>query len=499
MPKLNLATATDIKTNLGEAAKLKGYNFEWTKNTGPVYLPVTEPAPSTTMQTEYANAEEFLHDWSDLTGFNSSGLGVDGGGLYSLSGANPSLALYPFAVGPTETVRLTCTVEHVSGSSRSFYVGFSNTATVSSSAPGSIIAGINNSVPANFRGSGIPNSGFTAGAGGRVGTETLTITAVATPETISICVRRADNSIEGNIIYPRSAMPNIVALAFWNWDTRGVSGHKIKAFGVKRSLTPFRTKVIGGQTIEGESGQVMRFGASKEDVTRVHVPKGATGATLPIVLYCHAVFRKQDDILTDISQRPILTALENAGYTVVSCADDTSSFRWGNSTSIARQLAAVDFIRQRMIAGGLVILTVSGGTVVGHNLISRRELHARGIYSVAGVLDMPNFYSDQVSFQGDMNTAHSATDLTSFTTNSSPYDPTTLVESDLGVEYTNKRARFAMATEDATVDPTRHTLPFKTLIEGKTLESDIVYKTGGHLSSAYFDSTDIVDFFNRCY
>lgn len=456
-------------------------------------------AAPTAMSVEYDNAEEFLHDWSNLAGFNSSGMGVDGGGLYSLTGANPSLALYPYVVGPAETVRLTCTVDRVSGTTRSFFVGFSNTTTVASSAPGSIMAGINGTSPDNFRGAGISDVGFTAGAGGTVGTETLTITAVATPETISICVRRADNSIEGNVIYPRSAMPNIAALAFWNWDTRGTSGHKIKAFGVKRSLTPFRTKVVGGQTIEGGCGQVMHFGASQADVTRVHVPKGATGASLPVVLYCHAVNRQQDDLITDASQRPVLTALENAGYIVVSCGDNNASFRWGNTTSIARQLSAISFIQERMITNGVVVLTVSGGTVVGNNLIARNELPILGVYSISGVLDMPNFYSDQPTYQAAMNTAHAATDLATFTANSAAYDPTGLIETNTAASYTGKRVRFAVSPADTVVDQTRHTVPFQGLIQAAALESTIVYKTGTHLASDQFDSADIVAFFDRCY
>jgi hypothetical protein len=462
------------------------------------YIPVAEPAPNEDMLTEYDTATETTHDWADLTGFNTAGVQVSGGYLYGISGANPSAAMLPFSVGPTETVRLTCEIEIVSGSSASVYVGFSTATSPSASMPGSILGGTAGSIT-NYAGAGISTATRYTTGGGGTPTGLVTVTAVATPETISICIRKGDNTIEGNVVYNRSAMPTIASLVFWNFDSRGLSGHNIRAFGVKRSLTPFRTKSVSGQTFEGNSGQVMHIGSSANDTIRIHVPKGADSDVLPICLVCHAVSHTAASSIDDVRYRPVVTALENAGYLVVSPSDGASSFRWGNATSIAKHLEAVDYVRDRMYAGGMVVLTVSGGTVVGHNLITRREIHVRGIYSVCGVLDSPEFYNDQPSFQSAMNTAFGATDLASFTTNSVGFVPTDEAAGGDAVEYTGKRARFSVTTSDATVNNAKHTTVMQGLVAPYAAESGIVSVSGGHLDIAAFNTTDIVDFFGRCF
>lgn len=486
-------------------AAVKGANlriaFTGPAEVGAVYVPLSEPAPNAAMLTEYNTAAEVAYDWSTLTGFNHSGVQISGDRLYGVSGANPSAAMLPFAVGPTETVRLTLEVERVAGSSASIYVGFSTQTTPAAGMPGSIMAGFN-SLIANYVGSGISTATrFTRGAGSTV-SGLYTITAVATPETISITIRRPDNSVEGAVCYNRSAMPNIASLVFWNQDSRGLSGHNIRAFGVKRSLTPFRTKSISGQTFEGNAGQVIYIGASSAEATRIHVPKGAVGSALPICLVCHAVSRSDESIYAQSEERAVLTALENAGYIVVSINDGAngiSNFRWGNATSITKHLDVVSWIRDRMYASGLVVLTMSGGTVVGHNLITRRQIHARGIYSVCGVFDMPEFYADQASYQAGMNGAYGATDLASFTANSNGFVPSDAAAGAAGIEYTGKRVRFSIATGDATVNNAKHANVMQPLVLPRAVEAGVLSVAGGHLVAASFNPTDIVDFFDRCF
>ena len=56
-------------------------------------------APVSPLVTEYLEAAEFTHDWSNLTGWTTANVQVSNIRLYSNgSGTNPSAAYYPFAV-----------------------------------------------------------------------------------------------------------------------------------------------------------------------------------------------------------------------------------------------------------------------------------------------------------------------------------------------------------------------------------------------------------------
>ena len=465
---------------------------------GAGYTPVTEPTPSAAMLAEYSAADEYTHDWADLTGWTFNKVQVSSNRLYGVDGTNPSACYYPFPVDATESARLTCEIVRVTGVNRTVYVGFETVGGVAASSPNFCGVGINGNddfeayIGVNFTG---PDGAINLGT--RSGSGTYTVTVSADPDYVSLVVRLADSSDEGRYIIPRANLPGggaIAGITVWNNDTRGLSGSYIKGIGVRKSLTPFRTKTVTGPVIEGTSGQVIHRGVSG-NYWRVHLPKAMDGETAhPICLFTHqASTGTRNSVWDEARSRPVLNALDDAGYIVVS-ADDGGD-RWGNQASIDNYLEAVQWVRDNFYAGPLVLWSPSMGGTPAWNIILRREAHVRAVAAICPVCDIPLMYTG--GFVSALNAAYGVASLPALEAAlaaSGGYNP---VDGDM-VEFTGKGVKFwvGTGTTDSTVPEADHAVVLQGLIAAYAAESSLVEIGSGHLATAQYDAAAIVALFD---
>ena len=465
------------------------------------YTPVTEPTPSAAMEAEYLAADEFTHDWSNLTGWTVTNVQVSSNRLYGISsGANPSACYYPFPVDASESARLTCEIVKVGAENKSIYVGFECVG-------GTILA----SLP-NFCGIGIDGgddmqvfigSNFTGVSTGAIdvvslsGGGTYTVTVSADPDYVSLVVRRADSTAEGRYIIPRSSLPgggDIAGITVWNTDTRGTSGSYAKGIGVRKSLTPFVTKTVTGGVIEGTSAQVIHRGTSG-NYWRVHLPKAMDGTFAhPICLFTHqATTGDRNSVWEESRARPVLEALDAAGYIVIS-ADDGGD-KWGNQASIDNYLDAVQWVRDNFYAGPLVLWAPSMGDTPAWNIILRREAHVRAVAAICPVCDTEEMYRSP--FVSALNAAYGVSDLSGLQAALAAgggYNP---VDGDM-VEFTGKGVKFwvGTGTSDSIVPEALHAVVLQGLLSPYAAESTIVEIGTGHLDTLQYDATAIVALFD---
>lgn len=467
------------------------------------YTPVAEPAPSAAKLAEHTAATEYTHDWSNLTGWTVSNMQVNSNQLYSNgSGTNPSAVYRPFAVAAGESARMTCEVVRVTGVNRAIYVGFETVGgSILASLPNFCGVGINGTddfeayIGANFTGvtTGLHN------LGNRVGSGTYTVTVSADPDYVSLVVRMADNSDEGRLVIPRSSLPGggaIAGVTFWNTDTRGLTGSYIKGFGVRKSLTPFVTKTVTGATIEGTSAQVIHRKTTVGDLWRIHLPKNMSGTVAhPICMFVRqAATGDRNSVWSEqLRARPVLNALDAAGYIVVS-ADDAGD-RWGNQASIDNYLQMVQWVRDNFYAGPLVIWAPSMGATAAWNIILRREAHVRAIAAICPVCDIPEMYRSP--FTTTLDSAYGVTDLAGLEAAlaaSGGYNP---LDGNM-VEFTGKGVKFwvGTGTSDTTVPEALHAVLMQAAIAPFAAESSLVEIGSGHLADSQYNPSAIVALFD---
>lgn len=461
------------------------------------YIPVAEPTPSAAMEAEYLAADEFIHDWANLTGWTTANVQVASNRLYGVNGTNPSAAYHPFAIGATESARITCEFVRITGVARSVYIGFECVGTIPASLPNFCGIGTDGSsnfevfIGANFTGvtTGATDVLARSNTGG-----TFTVTCSVDEDYVSLVVRSADSDEEGSITFPRSSLPgdgSIAGITVWNTDTRGTSGSYIKGIGVKRSLTPFRTKTTTGAVLEGNSGQVIHRGPSG-DVWRIHLPKVMDGETAhPICLFTHqASTGDRNSPWDEARARPVLEALCDAGYIIVS-ADDQGD-RWGNGASLTNYAAAIQWVRDNFFAGPVVLWSPSMGGAPGLNLILNRVLHVRAIAAICPVCDIPAMYSG--GFVTTLNAAYGVTDLPGLEAAVVGFNP---LDGDM-FEFTGKGVRFwvATGTSDTVVPEADHAVLLQAALAAFAEESTIVEIGSGHLASSQYDAAAIVTFFD---
>lgn len=464
------------------------------------YVPVAEPDPSAAMLAEYSSANEFTHDWANLTGWTVANVQVASNRLYGISsGANPSACYHPFAVGATESARLTCEIVRVPGVAKSFYVGFETVGgAILASLPNFCGIGTNGGddpevyIGANFVGisKGAIGLGFSAGGA-------YTVTVSADPDYVSLAIRKSDSSEEYSYIIPRSSLPGggaIAGIAIWNTDTRGTSGSYARGIGVRKSLTPFVTKTVTGGVIEGDSAQVIHRGTSG-NYWRIHLPKAMNGTVAhPICLYLHqASSGTRNTVRSETRARPVLEALDAAGYIVIS-ADDGGD-RWGNQASIDNYLAAVQWVRDNFYAGPLVLWAPSMGGTPAWNIVLRREAHVRAIAAICPVCDTEEMYRSP--FTTTLNSAYGVSNLSGLQAAlaaSGGYNP---IDGNM-VEFTGKGVKFwvGTGTSDTIVPEALHAVPMQAALAPYAAESDLVEIGSGHLATSQYDATAIVALFD---
>jgi hypothetical protein len=323
------------------------------------------------------------------------------------------------------------------------------------------------------------------------------VTATVDPDYISLTVRLSDSSDEGRLIMPRSALPGggaIAGVQFWNTDTRGLTGSYVKGFGVRKSLTPFRTKTVTGATIEGTSGQVIHRGPSG-DRWRVHLPKAMSGTTAhPICLFTHqAATGDRNSVWSEARARPVLEALDAAGYIVVS-ADDQGD-RWGNQASLDNYIAAVNWVRSKFYTGPLVCWSPSMGGTPAWNMVLRGLADVRAIAAICPVCDIPEMYRSP--FTTTLNAAYGITDLAGLETalaangGYNPLDGNMTAFAGRGVKFW-----VGTGTTDSTVPEASHAVLMRAAIAPYAAESTLVEVGSGHLATEQYDAAAMVAFFD---
>ena len=191
--------------------------------------------------------------------------------------------------------------------------------------------------------------------------------------------------------------------------------------------------------------------------------------------------------------RPVLNALDAAGYIVVS-ADDAGD-RWGNQASIDNYLQMVQWVRDNFYAGPLVIWAPSGGGTTAWNIVLRRAAHVRAIAAICPVCDIPEMYRSP--FTTTLNSAYGVTDLAGLEAAlaaSGGYNP---LDGNM-VEFTGKGVKFwvGTGTSDTTVPEALHAVLMQAAIAPFAAESSLVEIGSGHLADSQYNPSAIVALFD---
>lgn len=249
-----------------------------------------------------------------------------------------------------------------------------------------------------------------------------------------------------------------------------------------------------GSVIEGTSAQVIHRRTTVGDLWRIHLPKNMSGTTAhPICLFTHqAATGDRNSVWTEARARPVLEALDAAGYIVVS-ADDGGD-RWGNQASIDNYLELVDWVRSKFYTGPLVIWAPSMGGVPAWNIVQRQEADVRAIAAICPVCDVAEMYRSP--FTTTLNSAYGVTDLAGLETAlaaNGGYNP---LDGDM-TTFTGKGVKFwvGTGTSYSTVPEALHAVLLQAAIAPYAAESSIVEIGTGHLATAQYDAAGIVALF----
>jgi len=316
--------------------------------------PATDP-----LVTEYLTADEWNHDWANLTGWTTTGVQVSSNRLYGISGGNPTATGKAYAVAAGETVKVTAELVIVGTGSANLYLGVNF---------GGTNDGVNASLP-NFAGVGIVNRHANRYAGGN-------FTGITTGS---------------------------------------------QSIGVRKSLTPFVTKSKAAGTIDGDIG-VSIYRQATADLWRIHLPAGLDGETrAPVCIYFPQATSGVADSPLEARAVNIDQALDAAGYIVLSASDGGD--RWGNQDSLDNFKALLDWTRAHVYCGEVVLLGVSGGAVTAWNAILRGDIsEAVAVAGICPVCDLDAMEADS-TFTASVRAAYGAADHAEYLTNSAGYNP----------------------------------------------------------------------------
>jgi hypothetical protein len=211
----------------------------------------------------------------------------------------------------------------------------------------------------------------------------------------------------------------------------------------------------------------------------------------PICLFTHqASTGDRDSVWDETRARPVLEALDAAGYIVIS-ADDSGD-RWGNQASIDNYLGAVQWVRDNFYAGPLVLWSPSMGGTPAWNIILRREAHVRAIAAICPVCDIPEMYRD--GFETALNAAYSVASLPALEAAVVGYNP---IDGNM-VEFTGKGVKFwvGTGTTDTIVPEASHAVIMQGLLAPYAAEATLVETGSGHLQTSQYDAAAIVALFD---
>lgn len=455
------------------------------------------PAPTSPLVDEYLNATEYTHDWASLTGWTVTGVQAASNRLYGVAGGNPAAAGRPFAVAAGETVKLTAEIVRV-GSSGTIFLGFDFGGTnngVVASLPTFVGVGIDSGAGRAARWAGASFSGVTTGevflsATAPVGTYRATV--VVDDTNISLVIQTPNGATEYSEVIPRSAAPNggvITSIVCWNGATTGTSGSYVKAIGIKKSLTPFRTKTNAAGVIEGNTDFVMHRNGG--DMWRIQLPANINGmAPTKVAVFFHqASTGNRNSVMTEARWTALRQALMSNGYALLS-ADDMGD-RWGNPASVANYKALLEWVRSRVYCGKLYLIAYSMGGLPMWNSISHGEMSPAAVTAICSVCDLIAMRSNP-TFTASIDAAWGSTSDATLIANSAGYDPMTSSKPlYAGVPY-----QFNIGASDAVVPPAQHTNLFEPSIAPYASSTQVNTLGTGHGPAECFDPLVILPHFN---
>lgn len=474
----------------------------WLYNAGQgrSYSDVTSstPLPTEPLALEYLQANEYTHDWANLTGWTATGVQVSDNGLYGISGGNPPAAGRPFAVAAGEVVKITAEIVNVPGNAGTQFVGVdfggANDGVVAS-LPSFVGVGIGTTNRRPVRWAGANFTGVTTGnvelAATTLPAGTYRATVVVDQQNISISLQLQDGSAEYVETMPRSAAPNggaITSIVVWNGATNGLSGSRIKAMGVKKSLTPFRVKSNAAGTVEGGTDFLVHRNVG--DGWRIQLPAWMDGLRpMPVVVFFHqATTGTRNSPMTESRWANLRRALSAAGYALVS-ADDLGD-RWGNPASVSNYAALVSWLKARVWIGDVFLLGASMGGLPMFNTISHGTIAnvraAVGLSPVCNLIPM----RANATFTAAIDAAWGSSSEATLITNSAGYNPTARAGSD----YAGLPYMFNLGSADATVPSAAHANVMVPLIAPYATDTQVNTLGTAHLAAQQYDPDVILPF-----
>lgn len=448
---------------------------------------------------EYLEAEEYTHDWADLTGWSVNGVQVSSNRLYGISGGNPVAAGRPFSVAAGEVVKVTAEIVNIAGNAGTQYVGVNFGGAndgVNASLPNFVGIGIGSSSRRPARWVGGDFSGVTTGnvfLGGALSSGTYRATVVVDEQNISLVLQSQDGTREWSETISRSAAPGtgaITSIIVWNGATNGTAGSYVKAIGARKSLTPFRVKSNAAGVIEGNTDFVMHRN-NGSDTWRIQLPAVMDGLQpCKLVVFFHqAATGDRNAPMTEARWGPLRQALMANGYALVS-ADDVGD-RWGNPASVANYSSLVSWLRSKVYTGDLCLISYSMGGLPLLNTISHGALTPAAATLICPVCDLIPMRSNP-TFTASIDSAWGSVSEETLIANSAGYNPMSSSKSLFGgVAY-----QFNVGAGDTTVPPAQHTDLFEPLIEPYAISTEVNVLGTGHGPSASFDPMVILPHFN---
>lgn len=448
---------------------------------------------------EYLEAEEYTHDWADLTGWSVNGVQVSSNRLYGISGGNPVAAGRPFSVAAGEVVKVTAEIVNIDGNAGTQYVGVNFGGAndgVNASLPNFVGIGIGSSVRRPARWVGGNFSGVTTGnvfLGDGLPSGTYRATVVVDEQNISLVLQSQDGTREWSETISRSAAPGtgaITSIIVWNGATNGTAGNYVKAIGARKSLTPFRVKSNAAGVIEGNTDFVMHRN-NGSDTWRIQLPAIMDGMhPCKMVAFFHqATTGNRNSPITESRWVKLRQALMDNGYALVS-ADDAGD-RWGNPSSVGNYASLVNWLRAKVYTGNLYLLGYSMGGLPMLNAISTGQLTPVAVTAICPVTDLIKM-RDNPSFTASIDAAWGSNNEATLIANSAGYNPMTRAKPDFGgIAY-----QFNVAADDPVVPAAQHTYLFEPLIAPYAVSSEVNLLGTGHGPVACFDPLVILPHFN---
>lgn len=455
----------------------------------------------------YADATELSKDWSDLTGWSNTNVQVSGNKLYAVASSGTTGAIKSFSVATGGIAHLTGLIYWKAGGSAPIYVGIdlgtADHAPVNLSPDGLFIGFNGSGARAVFAGSN--NSGIsftidtTQGSNPTIDTTYMWNIEIGL-DYIGFAMRKlGDQADLYSAFISRAAIvtagKSINNISLFISDGRGVSGHALSPIVAVKSAQAARTKLLGGQTIEGVDHRYIATAASSGgDAWRIQLPATYDARRpSPLVIFCHqSVSGTSTTPWSDSRMQPVTKALSDAGFILASATDGGD--RWGNANSLSSYQALYTSVRSTYNVGAFFMLGISMGSLSVLNSLVRRSLPTpAAVCTVGGVVDLDVLWANNTgSFAASIRSAYGiATDGSDYYSKTAGYNPV----SRAGWEYRGVPMRFYTSAGDTTVPRATNQDILSSKVTPYAPEATVSAKSGAHLDVSQYPPSEIVSFF----